>query len=171
MLNELLYGRPPVLRFFVSSRMNGSPLAKERVAAASAIESLGFARAWYWERDACAGPYCSEGICIGTASTSDGLVLLLSDDLTTMTQREFEAAQQNGVPYFVFVKDGGQPDDRVRELIDSVRDHGVTVKFRNISELKTQITSALMQHLSMTHRRDIYFRRERISPTLTVGST
>src|SRR5881397_2663089 len=88
-----LYGRMPgVARVFVSSQMRRKPLAAERDAAARAIKSLRH-RPWLWERDARAGPYSSERICIGVAANSDALVLILARHLTPTTRKEYEATR------------------------------------------------------------------------------
>jgi hypothetical protein len=138
--------------------MRGFALKEERIAAAKVIDGSGFARAWYWERDANAGPYCSEQLCLGMARTSDGLVLLLASDITPITQREFMEARKHGVPCFVFQKDDAEPDDEVRAIVDLARSDGITVKFRNISELQTQILSSIYHHITMVHRKDIHRR-------------
>src|SRR5438876_10064041 len=90
-LDELAL-RGPATRIFISSKMAGGAFKNERPAAARAIESLPEFRAWYWERDARAGPYSSRDLCTKTARTSDGLVLILGDELTPITRDEFVAA-------------------------------------------------------------------------------
>lgn len=150
--DEILYGRSALLRVFVSSQMRGGVLDAERMAAASAIEDTGIHVAWYWERDADAGPYCSEGICIGNARTSDGLVLILADELTPITQLEFENAQAVGIPVFIMLKDGASPNATARAFINEQRAKCVTKTFKNESELKSAIVDALRRS-AVTHAR------------------
>lgn len=159
-LSDELFARPPWAKIFVSSRMHGG-LDDERVAVAEAIEGTGFARAWYWERDAYAGPYSSESVCLGHARTSDGLVLLLARELSRVTRLEYEAAREYGVPCYILLKDAVERDEEVLAFIERERAHAITVGFRNISELRTQVTGALVHHAVQSIRRDIVRRRSR----------
>ena len=68
-------------------------LSKERVAVAAAISELGAHQPWWWERDGIAGEYCSEAMCLGHASTSEFLILILGSTLTEITRKEFFAAK------------------------------------------------------------------------------
>lgn len=121
--NEELFSRPSTeAKIFVSSHMGRrNVLRAERKAAADAIESTGFARAWYWERDAHAGPYSSERLCVGAAATSDGLVLILARKLTRVTRMEYQAAYGAGVPCFIFFKEGVRRDPDVNAFIANGR--------------------------------------------------
>jgi hypothetical protein len=153
---EELFGRPAAqARIFVSSHMGRrNVLRAEREAAVDAIESTGFAHAWYWERDAHAGPYCSERICVGTAATSDGLVLILARKLTRVTLMEYRAAHAAGAPCFIFIKQGVRRDRNVSVFIAQERRQGaVTVPFSSLEELRTRIVSALYTYVVGAGRR------------------
>jgi tetratricopeptide (TPR) repeat protein len=154
--SEELFGRPTTkTKIFVSSHMGQrNVLRAEREAAADAIESTGFARAWYWERDAHAGPYCSERLCARTAATSDGLVLILARKLTRVTLMEYKAAYDAGAPCFIFIKHGGRHDPEVNAFIAQERRSGaVTVPFGSLDELRTRIVNALHTHVVGAARR------------------
>jgi hypothetical protein len=100
--SNLLYALPPEYwKIFVSSKMVGGALSDERAAAIEAIDEFPLTRAWAWERDAHAGPYSSERECVAQAGTSDGLVLIVDDELTPVTRKEFEGGPQrpcSGLP-------------------------------------------------------------------------
>jgi len=129
-------------------------LHAERQAAADAIESTGFHRAWYWERDAHAGPYSSERLCVGTAATSDGLVLILASKLTRVTLMEYQAAYERGAPCFIFIKQGVRRAPDVNDFITKERRRGaVTVPFSSLEELRSRIVSALRAHAVGAGRR------------------
>ncbi|HVE95046.1 MAG TPA: hypothetical protein VNB24_09010 [Acidimicrobiales bacterium] len=159
LLAEVLFGRPSKLKIFVSSQMRGGALNAERVAAAEAIESTTFHEAWYWERDANAGPYCAEHVCVGHAGTSDGLVLLLADELTPITRKEFEAAEAAGAPCFVLIRDGAQPSQEALDFVREQQGHAITTRFGNDSELRTRVVGALLQNAVSATRRDAFQRR------------
>jgi tetratricopeptide (TPR) repeat protein len=168
--SEELFGRPStVARIFVSSHMGRrNVLRAEREAAARAIESTGIARAWYWERDAHAGPYSSERTCVGTAATSDGLVLILAGKLTRVTRMEYQAAHDAGAPCFIFVKQDARPAPDVRRFIAQERRHGaITVGFGSVEELRTRIVDALQAHFvsaSRRHALEVRLYRSRSDP-------
>ena len=143
--NEVLYGRPPDhLRIFVSSKMRGGSLAAERAAARDAVDAYPKHKAWLWERDTAAGPYSSVAACLGKAATSDGLILIVGEDLTPITRREYFAALREGVPPYVFVKDGLARTTKAQRFIRAQQNKKVvTANFANTRELKTQIRAAL----------------------------
>ncbi len=150
-------------------------LHAEREAAAHAIESTGIARAWYWERDAHAGPYSSERTCVGMAATSDGLVLILARKLTRVTRLEYQAAHQAGAPCFIFVKQGVRLDPDVRRFIAQERRHGaITVAFGSLEELRTRIIDALQAHVVGASRRralEVRLYRSRSEPARPHAAT
>jgi hypothetical protein len=165
-LDEMVFGRRRLMKVFISSRMNGNPLAAERLAAAEAVDNISFAEAWYWERDHTATPVCAESICLGHARTSDALLLLLGQDLTYMTRKEFEAARKAKVPCMVFLASGVARNRDATRFANSVRKHSVTAKFASRSELKTQVTDALVTHFVMVARKDQSRRRSPIRSRL-----
>src|SRR5581483_1321095 len=148
-LAEELFSRPDVQKIFISSKMRGEVLAVERVAAAEAVEEIpGFARAWYWERDADAGPYCSEAVCLGHAATADGLVLILGDELTPITRKEYELAYGRGVPTYLLIDQRVVQNEEAKRFVDEQRTSAETIYrgFANVSELQTHILEALMRY-------------------------
>ena len=142
---EIVFGRAAHLRFFLSSRMSDHSLDAERRIAARTVMSLGFALPWWWEESGVASPLPAEDICVETARTSDGLLLLLGDSLTDVTRREYEAARDAGAPCFIFIRQGDQ-SNRVKAFIKAERPHVTTANFRTASELGTAITKALRRH-------------------------
>lgn len=165
-VDDILYERPEKLKVFVSSQMRGNVLNSERQAAAKAIEKTGFAFAWLWENDACAGPYSSEAVCLGHARTSDGLVLILAKQLTPITQKEYETADVAGVPCYIFLKQGSRRDLKADRFIKNVRAKATTtVNFKGLSELETQVTRALFRYAADSIReRKLETKITRISP-------
>jgi hypothetical protein len=159
-LEEVLFGRPALqFKIFVSSQMRGNRLRLERKAVVEAIEATSFATAWHWERDSKAGPYCAEKICVGHAETSDGLVLILASRLTDVTAAEYRAAKAKGVPRYIFLRDGTRREPRARDFVARERTHAaVTRNFANDSELRTQVTEAVIAHTIYSARSDVHRR-------------
>lgn len=151
------------MKVFISSQMTGGALDTERVAAAEAIEATSIARAWYWERDARAGPYSSKEVCLRQARSSDGLVLLLAEELRPMVHDEYMAAYERGSPCYIMLKDvaGREPD--ADEFIARERERpAITRGFRSVSELKTEITGAIIAFSVQAIRRENIRRRAEI---------
>jgi hypothetical protein len=163
--DEILYGRPPRWKIFVSSKMRGDPLRAERETAVNAIESSPLALAWCWERHARAGEYCAVGICIGHARTSDGLVLILGDTLTPITRQEYVAAGKAGAARFILVQDGVDRDSEATEFIRHERDSAVTKNFANLSELRKHVIDALTFHAVNSGRQQQLARLRQATPT------
>lgn len=160
----MLYGRAQDhLRYFVSSKMSGGSLKPERKAAIREVESSPWHKAWAWEISANAGPYSSKRLCVANAKTSDGLILIVSDELTAMTSAEYRAARRAGVPRFIFVKDGIRQTDELSRFIQRERAAGATTrKFRNLAELRTEIRTALRAYGVRSHRVTILLARRDI---------
>jgi tetratricopeptide (TPR) repeat protein len=143
---NLLYARPADhWKIFVSSEMASGALREERAAAVTAINNFPIAKAWAWELQASAGPYSSERECVRQAGTSDGLVLILHDELTPVTRAEFEAARQAHAPVFLMLKQPAERDTSLQRFIDEVRSFAITVNFESLGELQTQITHSLRE--------------------------
>jgi tetratricopeptide (TPR) repeat protein len=142
---NLIYARPQEYwKIFISSKMAGGALKVERIAAVEAVEEFPLTRAWAWEQSAEAGPYCSERECVAQAGTSDGLVLIIEDELTPITRSEFDAARSAGAPIFMMLKAGATRDIELQRFIKRARDDGITtVNFSSPGELRTRITNAL----------------------------
>jgi hypothetical protein len=127
--DEIVFSRAGHLKVFVSSQMRGGVLADERKAAIKAIDGR-YHRAWAWERDAKAGPYSSEGVCLGHAATSDALVLIIDCDLTNITAKEYAAAKKACIPRFVLLKDGAARTEVAEKFVTRERKRAViTVNF------------------------------------------
>jgi len=155
-LTEELFARAGHLKVFVSSKMAGGVYVVERASCAEAVDGTGIARAWYWERDAYAGPYCTEAICLGQAATADGLILILGDELTPITRREYEIARAKGVATFVFVDQRLAQDGDAQAFVASVRRDSVTKNFANVSELQSHVVDALRTFAVQSWRRTTY---------------
>lgn len=168
--DELLFGRPDRLKVFVSSEMRSGLLEAERVAAADAIEQSGYHFAWYWERDANAGPYSSEGVCLGHARTSDCLILLLATDLTPITRMEYQEAKEAGAACFLFVHSGRELSQEAEEFLKREMPHTIYRKFGSPSELQSAIVQSLLHHAVQGARRQQLERRAVMSSGGSVGS-
>lgn len=154
--DEILYGRPEQLRVFVSSQMREQVLAIERQVAVEAIESEPSYCAWAWEREAVAGPYCSEKVCVANASTSDALVLPVAATSHRLPRRS--TGRQSGQVFLasVLLKAGAQRTALAARFVSRERRNGVvTADFGNVAELRTQVVSALRHYHVMVHRRSI----------------
>jgi hypothetical protein len=153
-LTEELFGRSEHLTIFVSSKMRGGVYVAERRGCAHVVDGTGVARAWYWERDAKAGPYCSENVCLAKAATADGLILILGDELTSITRQEFEVAHSRGVATFVFIDERQKQDACAQAFIESVHArHCVTKNFANAAELETHVSEAVRTFQVQSWRR------------------
>ena len=152
--DELLFGRPSKLKVFISSEMRTHSLDAERVAAAEAVEEIGIHFAWYWERDADAGPYSSENVCLGQARTSDCLVLILGSTLTDITRKEYFEARGAGASCFVFTKVGCERDETAESFLSTEREHITYKTFETPGDLRSVIVAALLQHAVQATRRD-----------------
>lgn len=142
--------------------MNGNVLQQERLTVVAAVESTTFAEAWYWERDATAGPVCAEAVCLGHAQSSDALILLLGEDLTPITRREYEVARGFGVPCIVMLVRDSPRSEEAEAFVNTVRQHSVTTSFANLSELSTQVADALRELITRAVRKDNTRRRHSI---------
>jgi hypothetical protein len=152
--------------------MSDGSLADERRAAANTINDSPFHHAWCWEDNAPAGALHSEDECVGHARTSDGLVLLLADELTRVTRAEYVAARENGANRYIFMREGASRTDETQQVIKTERERTtITRSFANISELKTGLTKALMESAVRAERRAITSRRRaEMGSTISAGS-
>ncbi|MCW2961851.1 MAG: hypothetical protein JWM90_2238 [Thermoleophilia bacterium] len=133
------------LKVFISSQMRGLVLDDERKRAVSTVSGLTGFRPWSWEQDATAGPYCSEGMCIGNARASDALVLILSEELTPVTRKEYEAAIRNQVQCFIFLKHGCSLTEGARNFVEAQQRSDTTTEvFKSLDDLEARITRALL---------------------------
>ena len=171
-VRNLIYERSQEYwKIFVSSKMHGGALKKERAAAVQAINAFVLGRAWAWENDANAGPYCSERECVAQAGTSDGLVLILEDELTDITRAEFAAARKAGAPVFLMLKTGAMRDAALDRFIKRARDNDViTASFSSLTELRTRIAGALRTWALRSGRSEMLHARERASSRARKGT-
>lgn len=159
---EVRYGRDHThLRYFVSSRMNGT-LDDERKVAAKTIERLVTHRAWWWERDAPTGVLHSENECIQFARTSDGLVLLVGGELSAIVRAEYAAAKKAAAERYIFirVRDGEDLPRDVDEFIKRERATAVTRNFQNVAELESHLYNAVI-HSTVRAGREVQIERRR----------
>ena len=152
-LTEELFARPEHLKIFVSSKMSGGVFVRERKRCVGAVEGTGMAKAWYWERDANAGPFCSESVCLNHAATADGLILILGDELTPITRREFEVATERRIATFVFIDERETLDADASVFVSDLQKHVITKKFENLAELETHVAAALRHFVVQSWRR------------------
>jgi hypothetical protein len=134
-------------------------MRKERSAAADAVESMPGCTSWRWERDAKAGPYSSEKECVNYAGASSGLVLILGNDLTPITRKEYLAARRRGLPCYIFCRLGATRSDAVRRFIGRERRHSVYKTFSNVEELKTLVIVSISETWRRAWVREIARRR------------
>ena len=140
--------------------MSDGSLNPERKVAIRVVESSPWHKAWAWEISANAGPYSSKRICVANAETSDGLLLIVADELTAMTRAEYRAAGRAGNPRFIFIKDGIAQTDELARFIRRERATGaITRQFRNLAELRTEIRTALRAYGVRSHRVTILLAR------------
>ncbi len=155
-LTEELFGRPEHLTLFISSKMRSGTYVVERQRCAETVDRTGLVRAWYWERDANAGPYCSLELCLKRAATVDGLILILGDELTATTRQEYEVARGRSIPTFVFIDQRETQNDDAKSFVESVRNHhSVTKNFENLVELEAHVFSALREFNARSWRTQV----------------
>jgi tetratricopeptide (TPR) repeat protein len=140
--NEL-YSRPRHFKVFISSKMADGALRAERAAAIDAVEAFPLARPWAWEKDAPAGSYYSEEECIRQAGTSDAIVLILEDELTPTTRKEYAAAHAAGTTAIILLRSGVDRDPGLEKFIRRARREAITKSFSSLSELRSAITDSL----------------------------
>jgi hypothetical protein len=134
--------------------MRDHSLDAERAVAVRTIDAFYPHRAWAWERDAKAGTYSAARLCVKSAATSDGLVLILGDELTPITKREYHAARRSHVPRFLLLKDPSTHDAAAASFVRRERMRVVTRRFRNERELRTHIRESLAARILHTSRAD-----------------
>ncbi len=151
---------------FVSSKMHGGALRAERDAVIAAVQELPLTDPWAWEISADAGPYCSESECVRQAGNSDGLVLIVDDEITPITRMEATAARRGGAPVFLMLKTGVERDAELDRFIRELRRHATTANFSSPKELRTRVTSALRTFFLRSWRSRIPATRERGRPKI-----
>jgi len=142
---EVIYGRPRAFIIFISSKMAGGALAAERQAAIEAVEEFRPARPWAWEKDAPAGSIYAEDECVQRAGNSDALVLIVDDELTPVTGKEFEAAERGTATVIVLARRGANQNAELEHFIAEVREQAITKEFSGLDELKAEVDLALWE--------------------------
>lgn len=133
--------------------MRGGALEPERRAAILAVDGVSFAEAWAWEKQAQPGAYCAEAVCLGHARTSDVLILILGADLSSITEKEYQAAAGAEVQRIILVKEGVRRRRAATDFLNRERATVATTKnFQNIAELRTHIVSSLEFHAVQSSR-------------------
>jgi hypothetical protein len=158
-VEQEILARPSHLTVFVSSKMSGGTLTRERLAAARAAEGVDVVRAWYWERDANAGPVSALPLCVNQAAASEVLFLILEDELTPVTYKEYLAAKRNGAWCCILIKDGGILTDKAQRFVDRESKHAVYKRFRTLSELRSHVVNAIYASLTREFRFGMARRR------------
>ncbi|MDQ6927674.1 MAG: tetratricopeptide repeat protein [Actinomycetota bacterium] len=156
---DLTYGRPATLKVFISSVMRNGSLAAERNAVAAVVDDHPDAEGMAWERNANAGPYSSVGVCTGHASTADVLFLVVSDDLTDVTEAEWRAAQKGGAACAMFTKTGVSRSSRLQTFIKIERSNGIDVPFEGLPSLQQAMSDALRRCITDASRQRTQRRR------------
>lgn len=146
------------LQVFISSRMRKN-LARERAIVASEINTCGggLFKAWRWEEDGVSG--ASEiNLCKTAASESDGIVLLLANDVSPIVEAEFQAAWKSRALCFVFTKKTRGLTANCRRFVERLAKLKVTpLRFQNESELRSSLQTKLMHAV----RRELRAQRRR----------
>lgn len=142
---DSFYGRPRAFIVFISSKMAEGALTSEREAAIAAVEEFRPARAWAWEKDAPAGSFYSEEECVERARTSDALVLIVEDELTPVTRKEFEAAEKGTATVIVLARRGVRRNPELTRFINKLRGRTITKEFSDLNELKAEVDLALWE--------------------------
>ena len=138
-----LYARPRHLKVFISSKITGDTLADERKSAIATVEEFPLTEPWAWERDAIAGSFYSEDECVGQAATSDAIVLILDDELTPVTQAEYEAAHRGGAHTIILLKKPSALSPTLKRFVASAQDDAITKEFSSAEQLQSHIDEAL----------------------------
>lgn len=155
----MLYGRASELRIFISSRM-GTTLDRERRVAAAVVRGLPGHRPWLWEDDAAAGAAHSEHECIAIAGASDGLILLLDQDLSPITEAEYRAAKTAGAQRYVMIREPEELDDHAKTFVDAERRGSIVSRnFANEDELRSHLHQSMVNALVAASRESLLSRR------------
>jgi hypothetical protein len=159
--SDELFARPDPLKVFVASRMRGGVLAEEREAAIDAIDGVGFARAWAWERDG-SGGRSVDALCLAQARFSDSLVLIVGRDVSGLALREYSEAVSNRLPCYILVKDGIRRSANLSRFLEEESKRAWTLNFQNLSELKSHLARAMWHHATAALRFRNYCARSQV---------
>lgn len=143
----MLFGRGRRLRMFISSVMRDGELFPERQAVAAQLDDLEGVEPWMWERNGVAGTRDARDFCLYSAQSSDALIMVIGASLSPVTRDEFEIARAEGVPRFVFLKQGVERDADADSFVEMIRrEHHVTADFESPQDLAEKIVSAIDHH-------------------------
>jgi hypothetical protein len=163
-LFEEVNGRPESLVIFISSRLAGYKGVRQRCA--ETIEATGMMQAWYWERDAHAGPASAPHVCLWRVGTSDALILIVGEELSHITRQEYEAARGRHIPTFIFIDERKKQTNATLAFIEAEQSKVTTVPFRNHQELRSNVLEALRKFNSESWRTasHAYYKQRRGTP-------
>lgn len=144
---SVLFGRGRRLRMFISSVMRDGELAAERQAVAARLDDLDGFEPWMWERNGVAGTRDARDFCLYSAQSSDALIMIIGSSLSPVTRDEFEIARVEGVPRFVFLKQGVERDADTDSFVEMIRcEHHVTADFESPQDLAEKVVEAIGHH-------------------------
>ena len=119
--------------------MRSGRLRPARLAAASVVDDHPDAEPWLWERHARPGGYSAFAVCVGTAQTSDILLLILAYELTDVTEAEWRAAKGGGANCALLVKEGGKLTPRAQAFITAERSDCIYVSYTDLRRLRKAV--------------------------------
>jgi hypothetical protein len=158
---EVLFGRPQRhVKVFISSEMRSGELSRERAAVAAAISEMGAHQPWWWEKDGIAGEYCAEAMCLGHASTSEFLILILGTTLTDITRMEFLAARHASATTIIFGPKGCVRDRKAKKFFKEQSDVNTYGDYASIADLKRRVQDSLYAAMVRAVRENQLTRRE-----------
>ncbi len=132
---------------FISSVMRDGELAAERQAVAARIDDLVGFEPWMWERNGVAGTRDARDFCLYSAQSSDALIMIIGSSLSRVTRDEFEVAHAEGVPRFVFLKQGVERDADTDSFVEMIRsEHHLTADFESPQDLAEKVVEAIGHH-------------------------
>ncbi|MGC1166459.1 MAG: hypothetical protein WA862_10150 [Solirubrobacterales bacterium] len=70
-------------------------------------------------------------------------MLIVSDEVTDITRKEYEAAYAARAPIFAMLQAGVDRPADVRDFVALLRERGITATFSTPGELASQVTAAL----------------------------
>ncbi len=132
---------------FISSVMRDGEFAAERQAVAARLDDLDGFEPWMWERNGVAGTRDARNFCLYSAQSSDALIMIIGSSLSPVTRDEFEIARADGVPRFVFLKQGVERDADTDSFVEMIRrEHHVTADFESPQDLAEKVVEAIGHH-------------------------
>lgn len=149
-----MFGTPAVLQVFLSSQMTHDVLSEERAAARRAIEATEVSWCWSWEQHGTAGSFPPMDLCLDEVKRSHALVLVLGDELTENTHKEYSLAAELSIQRAVFVKEG-KLKKSAREFLERVRSEITYQEFGNPGELEAMVRKSLLLNMAYVFRSQV----------------